>query len=175
MFNAHQTGLAIGIAIGLIITVIVLKLVNKDGKMRTEYDEMQKIARGEAYRYGFWAFAICECILLLLTSGKATLPAEPFVLHFGVILVGVIVQVSYSIWHNAYIGLNTNPGKFAVFAVIISAFNFFIGIMAIVRGGMVVDGMLQAPAVNILCGVLFIIIGVEIFLKMEADRNKKEE
>ena len=174
MNSARQMGIAIGIVVGIIIVMIVLKAINKDGKMRTEYDEMQEKARGKAYMYAFWAIAIYECIMMLLTSGTS-LPVDGFVVHFGAVIVGVLVQASYSIWHDAYIGLNTNPAKFAVFAVIISLFNFGISIPAIVKGNMVENGVLQMPAANLLCGILFIVIGIEIFIKMVADKSRTEE
>ena len=41
----RSVGLAIGVAVGLIIALILMRYMNKDHKVRTEYDEMQKNIR----------------------------------------------------------------------------------------------------------------------------------
>ena len=44
--NGRNIGMAIGIFIGIIISLFVIKAFNKDGKMKTKYDEMQELVRG---------------------------------------------------------------------------------------------------------------------------------
>ena len=40
MYNTgRMIGIAVGIMIGLIICLILYKLMNKDGKIKTQYDE----------------------------------------------------------------------------------------------------------------------------------------
>ena len=175
MTMGTAVGTAVGIFVGLIICIFVFKAMNKDGKMKTKYDEMQILVRGKAYQYAFWTMMGLEALMLVLDSGNIQLPWEGFISHLIIILIAVLVQVSYSIWNDGYIGLNTNMGRFGVFAVCISLFNFLVAGGAIANGKMVVDGRLQTPAANLFCGVLFIIIGIEIFLKKVADNGQKED
>ena len=175
MGNGMMYGAAIGVAVGLIICVIVFKWFNKDHKVKTQYDEMQEKERGNAYKYAFWAALICEAVLAVISMGDVELPFSGVAVHFLVIFVSVIVQASYSIWHNAYRGMNTNTARFAVFAVIISIINFIPPVMAIAAGEFVVDGKLQTPFINLLCGLMFIIIGLEILIKRVVDKTAPEE
>ena len=175
MNNARMTGAAVGVAVGLVICVLVFRWFNKDKSILTKYDEMQEKVRGKAYMYGFFAMLICEALLALLAMGDVKLPADGPLVHFSVIFIGVMVQASYSIWNNAYKGMNTNVNRFAVFCVIISLFNFVPAIVAIASGNMLVDGQLQFPFINLLCGMMFIIIGLEILIKRIVDKTAPDE
>ena len=173
-FNtARMTGLAGGIIVGLLLVVVIMKLINKNKKMKTEYDEMQKIIRNKGYCYAFYAVMIYEAIMCVLTTGME-LPAHPIVIHFGACFIGVIVQASYCIWNDAYVGLNTNLGRFLVFAVLISLFNLFIFLMAWKHGEAVSDGILQPITVNLLCGLMFAILGIVALVKKLSTHEVEE-
>ena len=50
MYNsARMIGVTIGIIVGLILTIFIIRYVNRNKKLTTEYDEMQKQIRGEGY------------------------------------------------------------------------------------------------------------------------------
>ena len=123
MYNeARMIGVAVGIAVGLLIVAFVLRFINRNKAMATEYDEMQKQIRGVGYRYAFFTVMIFEALLCILTLGME-LPAEPYVIHFAAIFIGVTVQAAYCIWNDAYVGLNTNLGRYIVIMTIVSLFN----------------------------------------------------
>ena len=98
--------------------------------------------------------------LLCLVPGSLRIPAEPIVLHFLPIFLGVTVQACYCIWNGAYVGLNTNMKRYLIVAVAASLINFLAFVMAWKSGGLIVDGVLQAPFVNLLCAVMFAVLGV---------------
>ena len=170
----RSTGLAVGIVVGLIICVFVFRFMNRDKGVRTRYDEKQEIERGKGYKWGFYALAICEAAQALLSTSGIKLPLEAASLHFLAIVIGVMVQVMYCIWHDAYVGLNTNMGRFALVAIVVAGFNFAVAIFAIVNGSMMADGMLKGPFINLLCGLMFVVIGVELLLKKRADAAEEE-
>ena len=94
MYNsARMIGVTIGIIVGLIIAIFIIRYVNRNKKLTTEYDEMQKQIRGEGYKYAFYAVLILEAVLCVLTLG-VVLPAEPYVVHFFAIFVGIFLWVS---------------------------------------------------------------------------------
>lgn len=176
MFEWKSVGLALGIMVGIILTIIIVKAFNKDGKFKTKYDEMQLKARGKAYMLAFWTIVIYEALMCVLTSSETfVLPVTNFVLHFTAVIAGVLVQVTYCIWKDAYIGLNTHAGRFSVFCIVIALLNLAIGIIAVTQGEMFVDGKLQDPFINLLIGALFIVIGIELLIKHFADRAVTEE
>lgn len=165
-------GAMVGVVIGLIIVVFVIKYINRNKRMTTEYDEMQKLIRGEGYKYAFYAVLILEAVLCVLTMGME-IPAEPYVLHFLTIFVGVTVQASYCIWKGAYIGLNTNLNRYIIIIALASAINFASAFMALRSGELFVDGKFQAPAINLLCGLMFVVIGAVGLAKKLSDREEE--
>ena len=167
--TAYSLGVAVGIVVGLILTVIVLKLVNKDGRFKTKYDERQKAVRGTAYMYGFFATIIANAVLMVLKLSDYDVTKLGFSLNFIPILVGIIVQVTYCVFNDGYVGLNTNMPRFMIFMTLISAFNLFIGIMAAIHGELIEDGVYQGPFVNLLVGSLFIVLAIELLIKKVID------
>ena len=51
--DLKSVGIAVGLFAGIVISIVIIRMINKDGKFKTKYDEMQKIARGKAYKYAF--------------------------------------------------------------------------------------------------------------------------
>ena len=142
MYNeARMIGVAVGIAVGLLIVAFVLRFINRNKAMATEYDEMQKQIRGVGYRYAFFTVMIFEAFLCILTLGME-LPAEPYVIHFAAIFIGVTVQAAYCIWNDAYVGLNTNLGRYIVIMTIVSLFNLGVAFMSWRQGELVIGGKL---------------------------------
>ena len=175
MYNgARMTGVAVGIAVGLVIVALVLRFVNRNKAMATEYDEMQKAIRNQGYMYGFYTILIFEAILCLVPS-FVRIPAEPIIVHFLPIFLGITVQASYCIWKDAYVGLNTNLNRYLAVAVIASLINFLSFFMAWKSDSLVIDGILQAPFVNLLCALMFAILGIVGLLRKSTEREAEEE
>ncbi|MBE5924609.1 MAG: hypothetical protein E7271_09105 [Lachnospiraceae bacterium] len=166
--KAYTLGILLGIVVGLILTVVFLKAINKDGKMKTKYDERQKEARGRAYMYGFYGIVFTNALFLILATSY-DLAFLGLSLYFIPIIVGIIVQVTYSVFHDAYVGLNNNMTRFIVGMTFITAFNLFIGIMAYIHGELFVNGKLQGPFINLLCGGIFLVLSVELAIKKLID------
>lgn len=172
-FNpARAYGIVFGVIIGTLISVLLLMSINKNRSLRTEYDEMQKKARGEAYMYGFFTVLVLE-VLLGLAETFGPLPMEPLVSRFLVIMTGVGVQAVYSIWHDAYIGLNTQTNKFFVMMAVIAAVNLLVAVLAWVNHSMVVNGILQAPFANFMCFVLFAVLAVVGLVKKNMEEREE--
>jgi hypothetical protein len=169
--NAKSAGVLVGIVIGLIVSFFAIKFFNRDGKIRTEYDEMQEIIRGKAYRIAFFTLVIALAILLVLDIMEVALPMTNSVLYFGLIVIGIAVQAGYSILNGAYFGLNNNKAKFWGVMITVTVINLLVSIMAIVSGRMVVDGKLQDPCINLLCAALFGVIAIFSVIPKKADEE----
>ncbi len=174
MYNVGKTaGFAVGVAVGLILVVIILRFVNRNKKIATEYDERQKIIRGEGYKIAFYAVVIYEAVMCALAPLYESLPVEPYMLHAVAIFFGVLVQVCYCIWKGAYVGQNTNLPRFVVLMTIISLFNLFIAFMAWRKGYLFIDGKMQAQGVNLACGLMFAVIGLVGLIRKLTDREEE--
>ena len=44
-----SVGMAIGLMVGLVISVILLKVANKDHKVKSQYDERQEMIKGKGW------------------------------------------------------------------------------------------------------------------------------
>ena len=172
MYNeARMFGVATGIAVGLVLALIIIRTINRDKKLMTEYDEMQKLARGQAYKYAFYAVMIYEALVCWLSMG-VELPAEQSVIHFFGIFIGITVQACYCIWKDAYVGLNTNLKRYIIMMTIASLINLFTAFMAWRNGELFVDGKFQLQTINLLCGLMFAAIGAVGLVKKLADREE---
>ena len=170
----RSVGLAVGVLVGLVIAVLLLRYMNRDHKVRAEYDEMQKNIRNRGYMYGFYTILVFEALLCLIPS-FVRLPAERIVIHFLPIFLGVTVHAGYSILKGAYVGLNTDLKRYWIVALTATAINFFSFFMAWKNGSLVVDGVLQAPFVNLLCALMFAVLGVFALLRKTEDSEESEE
>ena len=153
----------------------MFKAVNKDGKMKTRYDEMQELQRGRAYKYSFWTLAGSETLVCLLQLAQVKLLMDPFTANLTCILLAALVHASYSVNHDAYIGLNTNYKRFVGICVGIGVFNFLISMLSFQHDGWIRDGVLQPPFANLLCAIVFIILGVEMYIKNRTEKNEEED
>ncbi|MCR4691939.1 MAG: hypothetical protein K5739_11400 [Lachnospiraceae bacterium] len=175
MSAAYKAGVVVGIVFVIIIFTALYRIlkVNKNGKWNTDYDEKQMAVRGIGYKYGFFTILIYNAVLIVLSVLEVNLPMRPeMILCLGIFL-SAIVFASYSIWNDAYIGLNMNAKGYSIFMISIGVINLLIGAFALKDQRVYVDGQLQTPFMNLLCFFAFALIGIEMILK--SIKDKKEE
>ena len=170
---AQATGLLIGVVLGLIIAAFLIRYMNRDRKWKTEYDEMQQRARGKAFCYAFYTVMILEAILIFVDLFGIRLPMTAAVTHFTLIVIGIVVLACYCIWHDAYVGLNTNMKRYTIIVVVAGAINLLAGIMAIANGTIWMNGQLQTPFINLLCA--FMLIAISIVMTAKKAAAEREE
>lgn len=168
--NPTSMILVFGIIVGIAIALAVIKGLNKDHKVRTKYDERQLRARGDAYRYGFFA-TIFACALFMVLEAAGSLEVLGYSSYFIAILIGIITQFTYSIFHDAYIGLNTNMKKYLIFMSIVGAINLASGILPMIHGEFMEDGKFGTGFMNLLCGGMFLILAGELAVKKMLDKK----
>ena len=163
----------VGVIVGLLISIIVIKFTNKDGKSKTQYDEMQELERGKAYKYAFWTMCGVAALIGCLSLFEIKMPFDMFTLFLMVIMSGAVVQASYCIMKDAYIGLNTNKVRTGIALVLIGIINLINVVLFIVKGKFFVDGMFNLSFSNLLCGLGMLIIGFMFVIKNVV--SKKED
>ena len=169
----RSVGVASGIIVGLIICIFFIKYMNRDNKLKTEYDERQEAVRGKGYTFGFWGCMAGAALVMILDCGGFEI-ANRFVMDFFIIFVGLIVQVTYCIWNDGYYGINTNRKRFYRISIIAALCNLLSVIGNIKGGSFIADGVLQDSGVNFLIVVLFIVIGVELIIKERIDHEESQ-
>ncbi|MCR5032948.1 MAG: hypothetical protein K6A92_08795 [Lachnospiraceae bacterium] len=174
MNGMFGTIIVLAALIGLIIGIVIVKSISTDGRF-AQYDEMQQRARGVAYKYGFYTMTGCLALVIVLDLFDIRLPMEQNLIYMLIFLCGLTVQACTSIWKDAYVGLNTKMSRFLPAMVIIALFNLFVGISAIARGGMISEGLLQTPFINLSLAVIFVILAIVGGLKMLVNKREEED
>ena len=162
----------IGIVVGIILVLIILMFVNKDGRLKTKYDERQLLVRGKAYKYGFFACLISNAVFMFFMTGDFGFEVFGYSIFFFPILIGVTVQVTYCIFKDGYVGLNTNMTRFIIIIAVIGVLNFALFFRSLFAGDLIINGRMQGPFLNLLCGLLLIIVAVELFIKKLLDARE---
>ncbi|MCR5651393.1 MAG: hypothetical protein K6F86_09465 [Lachnospiraceae bacterium] len=166
----RASGMAAGLVAGLIICVILFRYMNKDKKILTKYDERQEMARGRAYKYGFWASMATAAVVMITDVAEISL-ASSFTKYFFIMFVGILVQVTYSIFNDAYLGINTNKKRLMIICIIAGLCNL-LGVVGNIKGGtFIVNGVVSDAGTNLLCCILMVVIGIELLIKDSMDRK----
>ena len=88
--------------------LVVGKLAGKKlGK--AEFDERQQLARGKAYKAGFYTLLVGLLAVYLIPIFTEWQPKDTALLPFLVICVGVTVFACVAVANDAYLGIRQNP------------------------------------------------------------------
>lgn len=176
MFELERmVGVLVGGFVGLAIAAITIVICNKNKKFKTNYDERQQIERGKAYKYSFYAMCAYYALLMAVFIGEVPLPFDMPSLMFLGIAVGLLTNCEYSIIKGAYWGMNNDPKKYSLSFLIITALNIFLAIMQNKNGMVYSDGQFHSGMVNVICAIIFVILGLTLAIKSAIKRNDREE
>ena len=160
MSIAKIAGIVTGIVVAVLLVVLMGVLFRKQGGVgfgRARYDERQQLARGKAFRAGFFTVLIYE----VLYAFGDLMGLRWTVLFTGVMIglfLGTAVFGVVAICKDAYLSLNEKPqGWLVLWGIIILATGACVAAL-IVHRELVQDGVLTANWLNALCGGLFVVI-----------------
>lgn len=171
--TGYWAGVACGILTGLIAAVAMIKAVRKDGRLKCRYDERQTLVLGKSFKYGFYVLIIC-LILDIFLGHLAEAYVEHGVLEFLCVVVGIIVEAGYAIWHDGYFSLNEYPRRIVFVFLAIFLMNLVISIRYMHEGELIKDGVVTLFATNLICAVLLLVI-VLVILARYAYRKRQDE
>lgn len=172
--HIRTIALVVGIIIGLSGAVLILIFTKKDKKLEAEYDEMQQMIRGRAYFVGFWTAIIYFVAVAFCDIIGVQFPAQDNVVAFIGIFISIFVIAVYCIWADAYFGMNEDRKAIYKAYIILGVSNLLFGIMNICSGDVVVDGMLTYRCLNLLCTIMFAVIGILIWVRRKKAAGEEE-
>lgn len=173
----HDIAYIIGIICGLAICVIIglifrLRRGKTSNQGKIEYDERQLLARGKAYKAGFFVTLI-YCLLFAALS----VTELPFFQSVTGMLIGVFLGIAVfavtAIHNDAYLGLNENKRSFLILGVFVAVADLIIGVCNGLDGTLVENGQLTFDCLNLMVGILFTIIVAALLI--HDHQAKKEE
>ena len=160
-------GFIIGIACGILLIWILSKGIRKVGgkvEMRRtlfnkdSYDERQVIARGKAYKVGFYTLLIYVLAIAMLDE---MMNISIFMSLGGIWLGGCIALFLFAIVcirEDAYMSLYENPKGVILLFLLIGIINLIPGVLFIMNGSVLENGVLSSKCMNLESGILLLLI-----------------
>lgn len=157
--------LFLGVLFGIALVCILLIVTKKDGKIKCKYDERQTAVREKAYRISFYVLMIYNVLYGMCGMVVDKMPIDNMTAMMVGVCIALIVHITFSIWKDAYFSLNEDKGKLMITFVIIGILNLLFGIINLIHGKVIVDGVITFRCINLICALLFIIVFFVLFLK----------
>ena len=171
--NGSQIALALGLCAGLVVSIFLVALLFRVKVLDMHFDERQERARGVAFRYGFYTMTVC-----LLAYGFSDLVYHWCDALVGCVLcvfAGIAVLAVTAIRHDAYLGLYERPRQIMVLFAVVAIVNLSIGVIHLLDGGTVVNGVLTFRVVNLLAGILAAVILAAYTLRCLYQQETEED
>ena len=163
MNNSIFWGILSGVMFGIIISILLVMASNRDKRIKTDYDERQKLIQGKGYKIGFITIAVLLGILLLFDAAGYEFRINRAVIDFLIIAIGGMASVFYCVKHDAYLGLNNNKKRYQIMFLIISLANlgvFFLELASANEKGEFNELCLMNLICGIFLGVLCIFLAI---------------
>lgn len=172
----YKLGVAAGILAGLVVAALLIRWVRVRGhKKRCEFDERQELIRGRGFKYGFYTLLIYMFFYGFLESALEHPFIDPMVGAYIGCMVGIVVWAGYGIWNDAYLALNENVKRVYIIFIGVFVMNLAVGIMQIVEGNLIEDGMLSVGGLNLSCCLMMLALLLILGAKRIHDRRMEDE
>ena len=153
-----STAWVIGALAGIGLVLLILLIQKMTGQTKNKFDERQIAARGEAYKWGFFSLMIYEALYTMLLVLGIRFADEPTGPILG-IFVGVAVFGAVAAAKDAYTALDETPRSRFLWPIL-GVLWLVIGIMKVLGGEAVRDGVLTLDSMQLFLGAAFLVIGV---------------
>lgn len=166
----------IGIVVGFLLVVgfgLLIRFVCKTKHVKPEFDERQMLARGKAYKVGFFTLLIYGAICTVLQAVGLQW-FDGLLREVIGIVIGVGSFAIVAILNDAYIGFNENTGYTIGVMTLIGLLNLGSAIIGIITDGLWKDGKVTTTIVNLLISFLFLVILMTYWLHKKKISNMTE-
>ncbi len=166
----------IGAVIGLIIAaVLIVLLIRSDNSLKANYDERQELARGKAFKGGFYSFLAYAGVIWIMSMGRYKFHADTgFLIGLGatlsLLVYGVIVIAT-----DAYFALNDKPAQTIGVLAGGAILNYVAFLMNFVNGSTIRDGELKSSWVSLMIAIVLTIMLAAIIIKKMTKKEDGDE
>ena len=171
MKTDFNNGMFIGIFVAVIIVLMIRKKRMKNNVYK--YDERQELLRGRAYKASFMAIIYFIALVIFAEFLFDRVFFDHWTFGILTIIVGVTVNVVYSIFCDSYFYVNMDKKRYTVFLAIVGVINLVSGIMVAKNMGILENGMISFRALNLFVALMLAIMLGAIIIKERI--NRKEE
>ena len=167
-------GFMVGVLFVLLIVLLMKKAFTKNGLYdKCEPDERQILARGTAYKVGFYTMLTWNVLCYVLHSMNVLKGEWLGDVCFLGIFIGIMVYAIVCIIKDAYLGTAKNPGKVLLGLVIIGVINLGIGISNCYFALHAESGS-YSFRYNLICGIMLLTVAAVQGIKMWYNRCHEE-
>ena len=176
MYDLGKTfGFSAGLIAGLVVAIVVIILLNKNHKLKSDYDERQEMIRGKSYKYGFFTVMIYEALMLCLSvGGFPNIAIEQYVFHTFGIFLGITVYCAHAIMNGAYWARNNNVKTTIIVMIVLFVINVLPVIAAATSGITTVSGYVDFPFINLFCSIMIAVLGVVGIIRHSLDVKEEQ-
>lgn len=152
--------------------LVVGKLAGKKlGK--AEFDERQQLARGKAYKAGFYTLLVGLLAVYLIPIFTEWQPKDTTLLPFAVICVGVTVFACVAAANDAYLGIRQNPRAMLLVLGIVVVGNLTAGFSVMESAGFA-DGLAVENSMNFIIAAMGLIILAALAIRLRMAARDEE-
>lgn len=160
----------------ILVVVFFVSLIKIKSSREKEFDERELQIRGNAYRYAYSALILFHAfyVILLLVVGRPMMADG--VGSLLSIFLSIAVFAVYCIRHDAFKTMRTERGfrAYAFLLAVVVAINGWSGILAIRRGEVISDGLLQVPVSSICCAVTFLVVLIAMLIRRMQQKTEDD-
>lgn len=144
--------------------------LRKGEKAKGDYDERMKIARYKSEAHAFYVLLAGMLLIFSLNFGGLVIPVEFSAQIMFVLCAGLSVMAVEGILNDGYFALNDRKRGFTILFFIMFLFMGGLSVIIILRGEMVIDGVLQ----NTACFIFLALMSLSCVIA-EFVHDKREE
>ena len=174
MMNDMNVSFAAGTLVGILL-VILFALWKKRRGTEPRYDERQVVARAKAAQLALGVLAALMLVNGFVREILQTAWAGPFLEAGTLLMAAATVYVLRCVWTDAYFSLRERPKTWAHIFAVVMVLNAVLGIVSILRGEMVENGLLTFRAANPMLAAMFAVLLIALALKRRKDRREEAE
>lgn len=174
MSMEYKMGLLLGVVTGVLVGCLFVALMKYKKVIDCHFDERQERARGQAFKYAFFALTVVSLCYGAVDT-IIGIPCDTLPALFICFCIAMVVFAWVCIKKEAYLSLYEKPGKVMGLFAGIAAFNLAIGVVYLIEGSMVENGVLTFRACNPIVGVMMLIIMGIYGLHLSGSREEEAE
>lgn len=161
--------------IAVFVVIILIKYVLGRKNYRfggCNYDERQLLARGKAYKYGYFSLLLCT-MLIAISDIKMLFSVSGF---FIGICISIFIFAIVCIKEDAYMSLTENAKGINLMFALIALINLASSVPALSDKKLLLDhGVLSVRCMNLTCAILFTLILVVFNAKLIYDKKQEKD
>ena len=165
----------IPVVICVALVVIIGLLFRKAKRGNGEFDERQALLRAASYKHAFFTVMILSALYAFIVSVTDISFMADGVAAVIIVLIGIGVFAVSCVLRGAFFTVNQRPGSYLLLAGLCVVADGIGGIMNLVNGECVKDGLLTMSCLPLVVGVVFLAVFLAIvwkaYLKKEADEE----